>query len=191
MKYPFENNENGIPILDTEEKLQWYVNTLLHCEVDLYEIGAEVSDLETVWLKKRRTYKCLQCLTMPFCDPTFSTSDFRKLVHRSAVDVLRSVHARHEAELQVKRDEEKQREAFIKAQLKQQADDVETAMRLLADGVASSKEENQKEHTDTSKVLVPMPEIDIDTAKSPALMFFLLLIVFLTPLIILLFLSLS
>lgn len=102
MKYPFEINENGYPILDTEEKLQWYVNTLLHHEVDLYEIGAEVNDLETVWLKKRRTYEYQQCLTIPFCDPTFSTSDFRKLVHRSAVDVLRAVHARREAEFNPK-----------------------------------------------------------------------------------------
>jgi len=181
MKYPFENNEKGIPILDTEEKLQWYVNTLLHCEVDLYKIGAEVNDLETVWLKKRRTYEHQQCLTMPFCDPTFSTSDFRKLVHRSAVDVLRSVHARREAELQVKRDEEKnQRVEFIKAHLKQQADEAEKAMKIIADDIVSSKEENQKEHTATSKGL--------DADISPEAMFAFLIVVALTPLVILLFL---
>lgn len=191
MKYPFENNENGIPILDTEEKLQWYVNRLLHHEVDLCEICAEVNDLETVWLKRRSVPEYLQYLTGPFCDPTFLISDFRILVHRSVVDVLRSVYARRKAEIQAKRDEEKQREVFIKAQLKQHADDAEKAMQLIADGIVSSIKENQKEHTDTSKVLIPMPQIDIDTAKEPALMFFLLLIVFLTPLIILLFLSLS
>lgn len=145
MKYPFENNEKGYPILDTEEKLQWYVNTLLHHEVDLYEIGAEVDDLETVWLKRRRTYECQQCLTIPFCDPTFSASGFRKRVHRSAVDVLRAVHARREAELQVKRDEEKnQRVEFIKAHLKQQADEAEKAMKIIADDIASSKKKTKR-----------------------------------------------
>ena len=189
--YPFENNEKGCPILDTEEKLQWYVNTLLHCEVDLYEIGAEVNDLETVWLKRRSLPEYLQCLPGPFCDSFFSISDFRTLVHRSAVDVLRSVYARRKAEIQAKSVEEKQYEEFIKAQLKQQADEAEKAMQLIADGIVGSIKENQKGHTDTSKVLVPMPKIDIDTDKSFEAVFALLLIVFLTPLIILLFLSLS
>lgn len=183
MKYPFEINENGIPILDTEEKLQWYVNRLLHHEVDLCEICAEANDLETVWLIKRRLPEYIQCLTGPFCDPTFLIPDFRKLVHRSAVDVLRSVYARRKAELQAKREEEKQRANLTKAQLKQHADDVEKAMKLIADDIASSKEENQKEHTDTSKVL--------DADKASEVMFALLLAMGVVPLIILLFLLLS
>lgn len=111
MNYPFENNKKGHPILDTEEKLQWYMNRLLHREVDLYYVNAEARDLESVWLGKRR------CDGIPMhfsisSVPTLIEPDHYGRVDRSVVAVLRAIHARRDAEIAQRSKEigEKERE---------------------------------------------------------------------------------
>lgn len=107
MNYPFETNKKGHPILDTEEKLQWYMNRLLHKDVDLYYVNAEAHDLESVWLRKRRC-ESVQSIPMYFCisaAPTLIEPDHYGSVDRSVVPVLRAIHARREAELEMRRRE--------------------------------------------------------------------------------------
>ena len=108
MNYPFETTKSGHPILDTEEKLQWYMNRLLHREVDLYYVNAEACDLDTVWLRRRKCL-CLQqanMSVMPDAAPTFIEPDHYGRVDRSVVAVLRAIHARRKAELETKRKED-------------------------------------------------------------------------------------
>ena len=102
MTYPFHNNATGHPILDTEEKLQWYMNRLLHREVDLYYVNAEVNDLETVWLKKRKTIMQAS-MTFYGAAPTLVEPDLYGRVDRSVVPVLREIHARQDAEMEQRR----------------------------------------------------------------------------------------
>lgn len=114
MNYPFETTKSGHPILDTEEKLQWYMNRLLHREVDLYYVNAEVCDLETVYLRRRKCL-CLQqaySCVIPGAAPTFIEPDVYGRVDRSVVPVLRAIHARRDAEFAQRRKElgEKERE---------------------------------------------------------------------------------
>ena len=107
MTYPFETTKKGHPILDTEEKLQWYMNRLLQREVDLYYVNAEVNDLETVWLKKRKTVMQAS-MTFYGAAPTLVEPDLYGRVDRSVVPVLRAIHARQDAEM-----EQRRREATI------------------------------------------------------------------------------
>lgn len=105
MNYPFDKNKKGHPILDTEEKLQWYMNRLLHREVDLFYVNAEACDLDTVYLRRR---KCLcqqqeNMSVMSDAAPTFIEPDMYGRVDRSVVAVLRAIHAQREAELEAKR----------------------------------------------------------------------------------------
>lgn len=114
MNYPFETTKKGYPILDTEEKLQWYMNRLLHRDVDLYYVNAEVNDLETVWLKKRKTV--MQASMIFFvAAPTLVEPDLYGRVDRSVVPVLRAIHARRDAEM-----EQRRIEVTIEANEKQQ-----------------------------------------------------------------------
>ena len=115
MNYPFETTKRGNPILDTEEKLQWYMNRLLHREVDLYYVNAEACDLDTVYLGRRKCL-CLQqanSCVMPDSAPTFIEPDHYGRVDRSVVPVLRAIHARRDAELAQRSKEigEKERES--------------------------------------------------------------------------------
>lgn len=117
MKYPFETTKKGHPILDTEEKLQWYMNRLLHREVDLYYVNAEAHDLESVWLRKRR---CENSQSIPInsficAAPTFIEPDHYGRVDRSVVPVLRAIHARRDAEM-----EQRRKEAVIKSHKERQ-----------------------------------------------------------------------
>lgn len=110
MNYPFETTKCGYPILDTEEKLQWYMNRLLHREVDLFYVNAEARDLDTVYLRRRKCL-CLQqanLSVMPDAAPSFIEPDSYGIVDRSVVAVLRAIHARRDAEL-----EQRRREAAI------------------------------------------------------------------------------
>ena len=109
MTYPFETTKNGHPILDTEEKLQWYMNRLLHREVDLYYVNAEVDTLETVWLKKRKTVMQAS-MTFYGAAPTLVEPDLYGLVDRSVVPVLRAIHARQDAEMVQHRIEAKEKQ---------------------------------------------------------------------------------
>lgn len=107
MNYPFEKNKKGHPILDTEEKLQRYMNRLLHREVDLYYVNAEVCNLESVYLRRRKCL-CLQqaySCVIPDAAPTFIEPDHYGRVDRSVVPVLRAIHARRDAELEQRRKE--------------------------------------------------------------------------------------
>lgn len=107
MNYPFETNKKGHPVLDTEEKLQWYMNRLLHREVDLYYVNAEACNLDTVYLRRRKCL-CLQQANMsimPDAAPTFIEPDHYGRVDRSVVPVLRAIHARRNAEMEMRRRE--------------------------------------------------------------------------------------
>lgn len=115
MNYPFDKNKKGHPVLDTEEKLQWYMNRLLHREVDLFYVNAEACDLDTVYLRRR---KCLcqqqaNMSVMPDAAPTFIEPDTYGRVDRSVVAVLRAIHARREAELEAKRKEDQEKLAEL------------------------------------------------------------------------------
>jgi hypothetical protein len=107
MTYPFNNNATGHPILDTEEKLQWYMNRLLHREVDLYYVNAEACDLDTVYLWRRKCLCLQQAITsvMPDAAPTFIEPDMYGRVDCSVVAVLRAIHARRDAEIEQRRKE--------------------------------------------------------------------------------------
>lgn len=113
MNYPFENNKKGHPILDTEEKLQWYMNRLLHREVDLYEVCASVVDLETVLLEPRPNEYAQQIAMIRYgASPTLREPLNYGRVDRAVVPVLREIHARRYAELAQRSKElgEKERE---------------------------------------------------------------------------------
>ena len=116
MKYPFETTEKGYPILDTEEKLQWYMNRLLHREVNLYEVCASVVDIETVLLEPRPNEYSQQIATIRYgASPTLKEPCTYGSVDRAVVPVLREIHARCAAELEAKRKEigETERERMI------------------------------------------------------------------------------
>ena len=117
MNYPFETTKTGYPILDTEEKLQWYMNRLLHREVDLFYVNAAARDIATVYLRRRK-YFCLQQANMsgiPDASPTFIEPDTYGIVDRSVVAVLRAIHARRDEER-----EQRRREAAIESNKVQQ-----------------------------------------------------------------------
>lgn len=128
MTYPFETTKNGHPILDTEEKLQWYMNRLLHREVDLYYVNAEVDTLETVWLRKR---KSIMQASMTFygASPTLVEPDRYVLVDRSVVPVLRAIHARRDAELEQHRIEAKEKQQKLRDEAMTTENDIKAAYR--------------------------------------------------------------
>lgn len=129
MTYPFETTRRGYPILDTEEKLQWYMNRLLHRDVDLYYVNAEACDLDTVYLRRRKCL-CLQqanMSVMPDAAPTFIEPDMYGRVERSVVAVLRAIHARRDAEM-----EQRRREAAIEENKERQ--------KLMDEGMTTEKE---------------------------------------------------
>lgn len=103
----------GYPILDTEEKLQWYMNRLLHREVNLYEVCASVVDLETVLLEPRPNEYAQQIAIIRYgTSPTLREPCTYGRVDRAVVPVLREIHARRYAEMEQHRREisEKERE---------------------------------------------------------------------------------
>lgn len=129
MKTPFEYSDRGHPVLDTEEKLQWYMNCLLHREVDLYFVNAEACNLDTVYLRRRKCL-CLQQANMSAilgAAPTFIEPDIYGQVDRSVVEVLRAIHARRDAEM-----EQRRREAAI--------EDYKEQQRLMIEAMAVEKE---------------------------------------------------
>lgn len=109
---PFEVNLYKYPILDSEEKLQWYMNKLLHREVDLYLVCAEALDLDNVYLRRRRCGQELSNVTFLGAGPTLIEPEIYGRVDGSVVPVLREIHARREAELEKARRELK-REASL------------------------------------------------------------------------------
>jgi hypothetical protein len=128
MNYPFEKTKRGYPILDTEEKLQWYMNRLLHRDVDLFYVNAEACDLDTVYLRRRKC-SCLHQAIMsviPDAAPTFIEPDHYGRVDRSVVAVLRAIHARREAELEAKRKED--HEKWVE-EVKAEAEAIKEAMK--------------------------------------------------------------
>lgn len=126
MNYPFEKTKKGHPILDTEEKLQWYLNLLLHREVDLYYVNAEACDLETVYLKKRKTIM-QESMIFYAAAPTLIEPDFYGRVDRSVVPVLRAIHARRDAEM-----EQCRREVIMEVNKEQQ--------NLMVEAISTERE---------------------------------------------------
>lgn len=110
MNYPFDTTKTGYPVLDTEEKLQWYMNRLLHRDVDLFYVNAEACDLDSVYLRRRKCFSLQQAnmSALPDASPTFIEPDTYGRVDRSVVDVLRAIHARRDEEM-----EQRRREAAI------------------------------------------------------------------------------
>ena len=105
MTYPFNNNATGYPILDTEEKLQWYMNRLLHREANLYDVCARVVDLETVLLEPRPNEYAQQIAMISYAaSPTLREPNNYGRVDRAVVTVLREIHARYESEVQARRE---------------------------------------------------------------------------------------
>ena len=105
MTYPFHNNATGHPILDTEEKLQWYMNRLLHREVNLYEVCASVVDLETVLLERRPNEYAQQIAMLQYAgSPTLREPSHYGRVDRAVVTVLREIHTRYESEAKRRRE---------------------------------------------------------------------------------------
>lgn len=105
MTYPFHNNATGHPILDTEEKLQWYMNRLLHREVNLYDVCASVVDLETVLLEPRPNEYAQQIAMIQYAAfPTLREPCNYGRVDRAVVTVLREIHAQCEAEAKRRRE---------------------------------------------------------------------------------------
>lgn len=129
MNYPFEKNKQGHPVLDTEERLQWYMNRLLHREVDLYYVNAGARDLDTVYLR-RRNCLCIQQANMSEilgAAPTFIEPDSYGIVDRSVVAVLRAIHARRDDEM-----EQSRREATMEANKERQ--------QLMVEAMTTEKE---------------------------------------------------
>lgn len=107
MTYPFHNNATGHPILDTEEKLQWYMNRLLHREVNLSDVCASVVDLETVLLEPRPNEYAQQIAMLRYAGgPTLREPRNYGRVDRAVVTVLREIHSRRDAEMEQRRREE-------------------------------------------------------------------------------------
>lgn len=131
MNYPFETTKSGHPILDTEEKLQWYMNRLLHREVDLYYVNAEAHDLETVHIRKRKclglpqAYSCV----IPHPAPTFIEPDHYGRVDRSVVAVLRAIHARRDAELAQRSKEIGEKERELRNEITEKEKEVKKEIR--------------------------------------------------------------
>lgn len=113
---PYAKTELGLPILDTEEKLQWYMDKLLMRKVDLYYVSARIRSLEEVALIPRRSL--LQQHIMDYDAPTVVEPLEYGTVSNEVVSVLRKVHARREAEEKAKADEfERQLRAKREAEL--------------------------------------------------------------------------
>lgn len=93
---PYAKTELGLPILDTEEKLQWYMDKLLMRKVDLYYVSARISGIEEVTLIPRRSL--LQQHIMNYDTPTVVEPSEYGTISNEVVPVLREVHARREAE---------------------------------------------------------------------------------------------
>lgn len=129
MNYPFETTKTGYPILDSEEKLQWYMDRLLHREVDLYYVNAGARDIDTVYLR-RRNCLCIQQANMSEilgAAPTFIEPDLYGIVDRSVVAVLRAIHARRDAEM-----EQRRKEAAIESHKERQ--------KLMVEALTTEKE---------------------------------------------------
>lgn len=108
MTYPFYNNATGHPILDTEGKLQWYMNRLLHREVNLYDVCASVVDLETVLLEPRPNEYAQQIAMIQYAAfPTLREPSNYGRVDRAVVTVLREIHSRYESEARRRRESPK------------------------------------------------------------------------------------
>lgn len=113
---PYAKTELGLPILDTEEKLQWYMDKLLMRKVDLYYVSAQISGMEEVTLIPRRCL--LQQHIIGYNMPTVVEPSEYGTVSNEVVPVLREVHARREAEEKAKADEfERQLRAKREAEL--------------------------------------------------------------------------
>lgn len=144
MNYPFETTKSGYPILDTEEKLQWYMNRLLHRDVDLYYVNAEACDLDTVYLRRR---KCLcqqqaNLSVMPDAAPSFIEPDLYGRVDRSVVAVLRAIHARRDAELEQRRNEVAQKNDWLVS--KEELETVQEEKKRAASKIAALHESVSK-----------------------------------------------
>lgn len=145
MNYPFENNKKGHPILDTEEKLQWYMNRLLHREVDLYYVNAEVCDLETVYLRRRECL-CLQqakLCVIPDAAPTFIEPDIYGRVDRSVVAVLRAIHARRDAELAQRSKELGEKERELRNEILETEKEVKKEIRSWYESLFKTRKEQK------------------------------------------------
>ena len=136
MTYPFETTKKGHPVLDTEEKLQWYMNRLLHREVNLYEVCASVVDLETVLLEPRPNEYTQQIAMIRYgASPTLREPCNYGRVHRAVVPVLREIHARREAELEAKRKEIGEKERELRNETSEIVKEFEEEMRRREDGL--------------------------------------------------------
>lgn len=153
MNYPFETTKCGYPILDTEEKLQWYMNRLLHREVDLFYVNAAARDIDTVYLR-RRNCLCLQQANMsviPDAAPTFIEPDTYGCVDRSVVDVLRAIHARRDAELEQRRNEVAQKNDWLVS--KEELETVQEEQKRAASKIAALHESVSKPGSYISRFL--------------------------------------
>jgi hypothetical protein len=142
MNYPFEKNKKGHPILDTEEKLQWYMNRLLHREVDLYYVNAEAHDLESVWLRKRRCdgspmYFCISAV------PTLIEPDHYGRADRSVVPVLRAIHARRDAELAQRSKELSEKERELRNEILETEKEVKKETRRWFESLFQTRKEQK------------------------------------------------
>lgn len=142
MNYPFEKTKSGYPILDTEEKLQWFMNRLLHREVDLYEVNAVVIDLDSVWLKRRETL-CCQKLNVNGAEPSLMEPTIFAKVDPSVVPVLRAIHASRDAAMEQRRKElgEKAR-AFRTKRIETEKEIKNTFCGLALSILRTKKEQN-------------------------------------------------
>ena len=111
----FSKNDKGLLVLDTEEKLQEYMNSLLMRAVDLYYVSVQILDLERVALMPKRTM--LQQHINPFETPAIVEPENYGIVSNVVVPVVRAIHARREAELKVKRTEEAKQYAEVMSNL--------------------------------------------------------------------------
>ena len=105
MNCPYVENMDGFAVLDTEEKLQWYMNHLLHREVDLYYVSAKIENMHTVSLIPRRSLLQQTANYREWDIPTIIEPQCYGTVCSDVVSVLRAVHARRRAEDEAKRKE--------------------------------------------------------------------------------------
>lgn len=145
MNYPFEKNKKGHPILDTEEKLQWYMNRLLHREVDLYYVNAEVCDLENVWLRKRKCLTLQQAHVsfLPDAAPTFIEPDVYGRVDRSVVPVLLAIHARRDAELAQRSKELGEKDRELRNEIMETEKEVKKEIRSWYESLFQTRKERK------------------------------------------------
>ena len=134
---PYAKTELGLPILDTEEKLQWYMDKLLMREVDLYYVSAQISGIEEVTLIPRCSL--LQQHIIGYNMPTVVEPSEYGTVSNEVVPVLREVHARREAEKKAKADEfERQLRAEREAELIKEKEKAESDALKAAEKNARS-----------------------------------------------------